>query len=144
MEELKNILHNDDDPNEEQLKKYLSGKGTAEEMHAVEKAMADSEFVNDAVEGLQTFSSESKLNDYVSQINKNLNHQLQSRKLKQKKRKIRDLSWTIIAVIIILLLCILAFIVIKMFKDHEVEKRSVEIHVHHQLNNDNPNTDFTL
>lgn len=144
MEELGNILHNEDDLSEDQLKKYISGEGSAEEMHTVEKSMAGSEFINDAVEGLQSFSSEKKLDDFVAQINKNLTIHLQERKLKKNRRKIKDLSWSVIAVITILLLCILCYIVIRMLKEHEAEKTSVEMHVHHQISNTTDNNDFIL
>ena len=49
MEDLGNILLNDDELNEEQLKQYLSGDISGEGLHAIEKKMADSDFVNDAV-----------------------------------------------------------------------------------------------
>src|SRR3954466_9043061 len=107
MEDLTKILEPGDELNEEQLKKYVSGETSKEEMHAVEKQMADSDFVNDAVEGLQAFSQKQKLDDYVNQLNKNLHQHLVLKKQTKEKRKIRDLSWIILAVIIILLLCIL-------------------------------------
>lgn len=141
MEELGNILQNEDNLNDDQLKKYLSGEGTPEEHHTVERGMADSEFINDAVEGLQTFSSEKKLDDFVNQINKNLSTQLQDRKLKKEKRKIRDMSWSIIAVIIILLLTVLCFMIIKMLKDRDASNSSAAIHVYHKAaGNGNPDT----
>ena len=51
--------------------------------------MVESEFIDDAVEGLQAFSSESKLEHFVDEINKNLGIQLQERKQKKEKRKIK-------------------------------------------------------
>lgn len=119
MEDLGNILLNDDELNEEQLKQYLSGDISDEELHNIEKQMADSEFVNDAVEGLQAFSSSNNLDEYVTQLNKNLHQQLESKKQRKEKRKIRNESWIIIAVITILLLCVVAFIVIKMQRDKQ-------------------------
>jgi anti-sigma factor RsiW len=69
MEDITNILQHDDDVNEEELKKYLSGNISDEERYAIEKKMADSPFVNDAVEGLQQFSSRQKLDKYVNHLN---------------------------------------------------------------------------
>jgi anti-sigma factor RsiW len=117
MSDLGNILQSDDELNEAQLKKYLSGEANAEELHAVEKTMADDAFVNDAVEGLQSFSSEAKLDDYVTQLNKKLHQQLETPRERKKKRRIKDLSWVILAVIIILLLCILAVWIIRMQRE---------------------------
>lgn len=114
MEDLTNILRPDDQLNEEQLKKYVSGETSPEEAHVVEKQMAGSDFVNDAIEGLQAISSKQKLDDYVNQLNKNLHQHLISKKERKNKRKIKELSSIILTIVVILLLCILAYIVIKM------------------------------
>lgn len=124
MKDPGNIFEFDDDLNEDQLKKYLSGEISDEELHAVEKQMADSDFVNDAVEGLQAFGPSKKLDDYVSQLNKNLSRQLDSKKQHKEKRKIRDMQWIIIAVITILLLCVLAFVVVKMQREKQQYKNT--------------------
>jgi hypothetical protein len=136
MEDLTNILGPDDELNEEQLKKYVSGETSPEEMHVVEKQMADSDFVNDAVEGLQAISSKQKLDDYVNQLNKNLHQHLISKKQIKNKRKIKYLLWIIVAVIIILLLCILTYIVIKMQREKQIERHSISVQ-HLMKNNDN-------
>lgn len=141
MEELENILNNEDDLSEDQLKKYLSGEGNADDTYAVERGMADSEFIDDAVEGLQAFSSDSKLDDYVNQINKNLGVQLQERKQKKEKRKIKNLTWGTIAVIVILLITVICFMVIRMLKERDVQKPSAEVHVYYKpANNTAPGT----
>ena len=80
-----------------------------------EKKMADSSFVNDAVEGLQNFSSTEKMNAYVQQINNDLHKHLHTKKYRRKKT-ITNLSWEIIAVIIIIILCMLGYAVIEMMK----------------------------
>lgn len=124
MEDLTKILQDDDEFNEAELKKYLSGETPAEDLHAIEKKMADSEFINDAVEGLQSFSSAKKMDDYVAQLNKNLHQQLDAKKLRKEKRKISDMRWIIIAVITVLLLCVLAFVVIKMQREKQQQSGS--------------------
>ncbi len=48
------------------LMQYLEGKLSSEEAHAFEKEMADSELLNDAVEGLQQVNDQSKINHYVT------------------------------------------------------------------------------
>lgn len=124
MADLSNILQSDDELNEAQLKKYLSGEANSAEAKAVENAMAGDAFANDAVEGLQAFSSEAKLNDYVHQLNKKLHQQLETPKEKKEKRRIKDLSWIIVAVIIILLLCIVAVLIIRMQRERASEKNT--------------------
>ena|SRR5690348_1701736 len=127
MEDITNILRDDDEINEEELKKYLSGNISDKERHAIEKKMADSEFINDAVEGLQTFSSNQKLNEYVNHLNKDLHQYLISKKELKEKRKIQDLSWIIVAVIITLLLCLLAYIIVVMQRKKEVQRNSISV-----------------
>ena len=138
MDDLTNILKDDDNISEEELKKYLSGDISGEERHAIEKKMADSEFVNDAVEGLQEFTSKQKLDEYVNHLNKDLHQYIAGKKEIKEKRKIKDLSWIIIAVIIILLLCILAYIVIRMQSERQVQRNSISVQniTRHDLKND--------
>jgi len=122
MEDLTNILSSEDEFTEEQLLNYLQGNLTGEDAHLVEKQMADSDFVNDAVEGLQAIKSPRKLDEYVSQLNKKLQTQLEAKKQRKEKREIKHLGWIILAVIIILVLCILGYVVIHMAKEHELHK----------------------
>jgi hypothetical protein len=113
MADIIDILQTNGELNENQLKKYLAGDVSKDEVHSIEKQMANSEFINDAVEGLQAFSSTKHVDEYVSELNKKLHQQLTSKKYKDK-RKMKDLTWIIIAVIIILLLCVFAFVVVRM------------------------------
>ncbi len=115
MEELLNIWNADDELNEDELMNYVNNKSSEGEKHEVEKKMADSSFVNDAVEGLQNFSSTEKVNAYVQQANQELHKYLHEKKLARKKN-ITGLSWQIIAVITIILLCILGYVIIEMMK----------------------------
>ncbi len=119
MSDIQNIILNDDEMNEEQLMNYLKGNLSNEELHNVEKQMANSEFVSDAIEGLQTFSSNSKLDKYVHQLNQSLHQHLINKKQQKEKRKIKDFSWIILSVIIILLLCLLGYVVISLQKKKE-------------------------
>ncbi len=117
MEDITNIWTNEDELNEDQLMDYLKGKASEEDMHSVEKQMADSQFVNDAIEGLQSFSSSKKLGEYVGQLNKKLHQQLDSKRAKKEKRQIKNMSWIILAVIIILVLCVLGYVVIRSLRE---------------------------
>ena len=113
MEDLNNIWSADDELNEEQLMNYVKGKTSGEEAHAVEKKMANSSFVNDAVEGLQNFSSAEKANTYAQQINEQLHQRLADKKHRRKKI-IGNLSWEIIAVIVIILLALIGYVIVEM------------------------------
>lgn len=135
MADLTNILQSNDELNEEQLKKYLSGEASSEELHAIEKSMADDDFMNDAVEGLQDFSSQAKLNDYVEQLNKKLHQHLEQPKERKKKREIKSLSLIIIAVIIILIVCVIGYWIIKMQREKETQKKQINVEIYTNINN---------
>jgi anti-sigma factor RsiW len=127
MADLTNILQDNDELNDEQLKKYLSGKISSEELHTMEKHIADSAFVSDGVEGLQAFQSTNLIDEYAQQLNNNLHQQLNQKKERREKRKIKALLWIIVAVIIIMILCVLTFVIIKMYREKQIEKTSVTV-----------------
>ena len=115
MEDLNNIWNADDELNEEQLLNYVKGKLTGEEANAFERKMAKSFFLNDGVEGLQSFSSPEKINVYVQQVNTNLHQRLDDKKRRNKKG-FKGLSWEIIAVIAVILLCILGYAIVELVR----------------------------
>ena len=115
MADLKDILSEQEEhANEEELIKYLNGNLSDEEKYAFETKTSNSDFVNDAVEGLDQFKRKDRLNDYVEQLNKNLHKQLDLRKKRKEKRSIKDNPWIWFAVILILGLIIIAFVIIRM------------------------------
>jgi hypothetical protein len=116
MADLRDILSDDEEQlNEDELRKYLDNNLSEEEKHEFEKKVAASSFDNDAVDGLKSFKNKQRLNDYVNQINKNLEKQLQEKKQKKEKRKIKDFSWIILTVILILFICIIGYFVIHLY-----------------------------
>jgi len=125
MEDITNIWDIEDELNEDQLMDYLKGKTSGEDAHLVEKQMADSDFINDAVEGLQAFSSPKKLDRYVHQLNKKLQQQLDAKKTRKEKREIKHLPWIILAVILILVLCVLGYVVIHMLHEKEAHRNMI-------------------
>lgn len=113
-ENLLDILsHSNKDIDNQKLLQYLSGQMSAAESHDFEKEMLDSELVNDAVEGLRQMRKDADLDAYARQINTKLQKQLQKNKAKRIKRKVRDLPWIYITIIILLLLIVLGFWVIQ-------------------------------
>jgi ferric-dicitrate binding protein FerR (iron transport regulator) len=97
---------------EDKLLAYLEGKLSPEEQHEVEAWMAEEGMGTDALEGLtQLPAGEAK--EMVSRLNHNLRTELTTKE-RRRKKPIKDnpLAW--LAVIIILLLCIAAYIVIRL------------------------------
>ena len=75
----------------------------------------DTAFSADAQEGLNSFRSNDKMQQYVLQLNQNLQQQLHTRKQKKEKRKIGYLSWPVLALLIILFLCIIGYAIIHLY-----------------------------
>ncbi len=116
MSNTNNILTNLSSVTEEQMLNYLKGNLSPEELHEIEKLMVESDFVNDAMEGLQQFDSNASMEACVKQLNTQLNQQLNERKAKKEKRSIKNMQWTLIAVVLVLLLCLLGYAVITLYQ----------------------------
>lgn len=113
-DKLFNILSNSNkDIDNQKLMDYLSGKLSDEEKHEIEKQMNDSDFINDAVEGLGEVKNKKDISILVEQLNADLHKQIDKKKKRKQKRKLRDQPWLYLAIIIILLLLIVCFIAIK-------------------------------
>lgn len=115
MSDWKNILpgkegHAKDD----ELIKYLEGKLSDEDKNAFEQKTADSDFVNDAIEGLSHFDSKQRLKEHVEQLNKTLHTHLVQRKKRRNKLKLKENPWILVGVLLILAFAIIAYVVIRM------------------------------
>jgi len=112
--DLINILsQSNKDIDNQKLMDYLSGKLSGQEMHEVEKLISGNSFMNDALEGLENISDKKKLQVYVDQLNKALHQQLESRKINRERKKIKESPWIYFAIILVLLICIVAFLIIR-------------------------------
>lgn len=110
MADWKDILtDNNGQPGDDELINYLEDNLSEEEKNALEQKIVDSSFTNDALEGLQGFDNKDKLNQYVHQLNKNLQQQLAAKKQRKQERRLKENPWLIIAIIILLAICILGY-----------------------------------
>ena len=113
---LKDILSNlNKDIEQEKLLDYLNKNLSAAEAHEVEKQMADDEFMNDAVEGLENFKNKKDVSLLVQQLNSELKKQTEKKKAKKEKRKLKDQPWLYITIVTLLILIIVAYLVIKKY-----------------------------
>jgi anti-sigma-K factor RskA len=94
---------------------YLSGKLSGDERHEVEKQMADSHLVNDAVEGLAQFKDPNQIGAVVSQVNATLHTQFEKKKIYRRNREMKTQPWVYLAIILILFLAIISFVLIRAF-----------------------------
>jgi hypothetical protein len=112
--DLLNILSNSNkDIDNQQLMDYLSGKLSDEEKHAVEKGMADSAFMNDAVEGLENIGNKKDIQAYVEELNAGLQKSLSRKKQRRLKRRLKEGPWGYVAILLIILLCIAAYLILR-------------------------------
>lgn len=112
-DELKNILsHSNKDIDNQQLMDYLAKQLSKEQHHELEKAMAEDDFMNDAVEGLEAFSNQKNIPGITTQLNEQLHKHLQQRKQRREKRKWKDNPMIYIIIILLLLLLIVSFVMI--------------------------------
>lgn len=112
MSNLTNILKHDEELNSEELLRYLHGQSTEEERFAIEKQMADSDFVNEAIEGLQHFKDPEQVKLYMEQLNRQLQKQTDKKLLRRNKRKLKDQNWLTVAILVVLLLCVAGYLLI--------------------------------
>ena len=112
--DLKDILSNSNkDIDNQQLMDYLSNQLSKADSHEIEKTMADDEFMNDAIEGLQKIESKKDIQVYVEQLNNDLQKQITKNKDRKEKRRLKDQPYTYFTIIFILILIIASFVVLK-------------------------------
>ena len=119
MADLKDILNQEDEPNNEELMKYLQGNASDQERFAIEKQMADDFFVNDAVEGLQHFKDPVQVHDYVQHLNRQLHKHTSQQRVRKKKRKLKEQNWLVLAILAILLLCVTGYLLIHFYSQKQ-------------------------
>jgi anti-sigma factor RsiW len=89
----------------QEMQDYLQGKMTPEQANAFEQMMQDDDFMDDAVEGIQTMDEPSKANSIAEQLNRELYLQLHQKKQRRERRKMDDMKW-IIAAVFFLAICL--------------------------------------
>jgi hypothetical protein len=110
------ILPNQQSPSEDELIQYLQENLSPEEMHEIEMQMADSAFVNDAVEGLQAFQDKENIAKITQQLNKELIKKTSKKKKRKGLKSYQQQDWIQLIAIIIILLCLLSYFMVQLFE----------------------------
>jgi hypothetical protein len=110
--DLNNILSGNGRLSDELLQRYLENNLTEEERHEVEKAMLEDPMLEEAMEGLSGKSTP-EVQGAVHDINKELRKHIAKRSRLRKRKGISDQSVTYYAIILILLLCVIAYLLVK-------------------------------
>jgi uncharacterized membrane protein YgcG len=72
------------------------------------------EFLSDATEGLNQVKDGKQLESVLHQLNQQMHHHLEHKKIRKRKNAIGDLSWTYWTIVIVFLLIVVGFILIRM------------------------------
>lgn len=114
QENYKDILSNlSTDIDQETLLLYLQGKLSDEKKHEVEKQLLNSDFEEDAADGLQEFKDKEQLQYLVEMLNRDLKKRTEKKKKRREKLKIKDQPWLYISIIILFILIAISYLVIK-------------------------------
>lgn len=113
MPDWKDILSDSEEqPAGDELLNYLTKDLSDDEKHEFEMKTIDSAFVNDAVDGLGSLENKERLNQYVNQLNKNLQQQLATKRQRKHKRAIAKNPWVYITAVILLAICVIGYYLI--------------------------------
>lgn len=98
---------------DDQLLAYMEGRLSGDALRKVEEWLSTMGMESDAIEGLQTLNS-SEAMEMAAQLNQQLQRSL--KKKRRQRRSMGDQKWSWIAICVILLLAIAAFVVIYLAK----------------------------
>ncbi|HQS23549.1 MAG: hypothetical protein B7Y11_00015 [Sphingobacteriia bacterium 24-36-13] len=116
MTNWKDIFKKETEITNEELLKYLDKDISEDEMNAIEQKMAISDFENDAIEGLAQLKSKENIIAITNTLNQQLKKQISRSHKRNKKRKIQDQQWLIVAVLAVLLLSVVGYFLIHYYR----------------------------
>lgn len=96
----------------QQLMNYISGKMSASQQHDFEEELLNSELLDDAVEGLESFGDKNRAALFAEDLNRKLKENLKKKKLRSAKRKIGGIGWIVMIIVVVLALAVIAYLVI--------------------------------
>jgi hypothetical protein len=97
---------------QETLLLYLQDKLSPEMKHEVEKKLLESDFTDDAAEGLKEIKDKKQIAYMVEMLNRDLKKKLEKKKQRREKMRIKDQTWLYISILMVILLIIISYIVI--------------------------------
>ncbi len=111
----KALLDRHPEMNPERLLAYLEGRLDEKESHEVERLMAESEFMSEAMEGLAQVGDIGRLSPIVAELNRDLHKSVRAGKGKERGRTAAFPGWLILATLLIVALAVLGYIVYRMY-----------------------------
>lgn len=112
-ENLKDILsHLTPDIDQETLLLYLQDKLSAEKKHEVEKQLVDSEFDDDALDGLKQIKDKQQIAYMVEMLNRDLKKKTEKKKLRREKLRLKEQPLLYVTIAILIALIVICYMVI--------------------------------
>lgn len=114
MSDQKHIPGQPSTPQQEDILNYLNNNMGNAQQHDFERASSEDEFMNDAMEGLESLKAgKTDLSLIAHQLNADFKKQLDKKNKRKAKRKYVEQPWIYFAVVLIILLLVAAFIVVQ-------------------------------
>ena len=110
--------HLSNEVDQETLLLYLQNKLSEEKKHEIEKKLIESEFTDDAVEGLRKIKDKRQIQYMVEMLNRDLKNKLQKKKERRRKLEIKDQPWLYVSILIFILLIIISYMIIRKYMEN--------------------------
>ncbi len=105
--------HPDVDPGK--MIAYLKGELSVKERYEVERLMAESDFMSDAMEGLARLKDKGSIEPIVGELNRALHLKISTQSGNRKSTPAGFPSWLVVATILIVVLAVLGYVVYRMY-----------------------------
>ncbi|MDQ2658590.1 MAG: hypothetical protein M3Y60_14295, partial [Bacteroidota bacterium] len=105
------------------IEKYLQGKLSSAEMHALEKEALSDPFLAEALEGVEQTGADNFLYD-LHQLNRSV-HDRMRRKGRKSSKVIRLWGWTAAVAATLFLLVVSGFIAVTLLRDQRVRDQAI-------------------
>ena len=116
MQEHNYILS--DTISDELLMQYVEGKLSPEDARKVEEAMASSEFIGDAAEGLSAVESKENIHTVIDDLNLHLKSLTKKQNKRLQKNKPLDINWIIIAIMVLTTVSVGGYLAVNFILHH--------------------------
>jgi anti-sigma factor RsiW len=114
-EKWTDILTQGSQLNPQKLMDYLEGKLSDAEKHEVEVQLADSDFMDDAMEGLGQMKDKQKIASILHELNAQLKKNAEKRNKMRLRNRLAFPGWLLFTTAMLILLIVLAYIIYKMY-----------------------------
>lgn len=99
----------------QKLMDYLEGKLSDKDKHEVESLLADSAFMDDAMDGLGQMKDKQKIASILFELNSQLHKKTKERRKLQFSNRLPFPGWLIFTTVMVILLIVLSYVIYRMY-----------------------------